>query len=250
MNNEDAKKFLTKILSEIRYPDGQAATERYSSLRQVDSKVREMKIALEAVNKIPKSLIDNMNSDLDFQANSRRVRLEALANYCENTLRFLTANITEQKIKITRIPDISNLATVLPKLEDSLSQRWLDAQKCAHQRCYLASIILMGSILEGLLLARVSLDPATAYQSKYVPKDKNRKSKQYQDWNLNSLIDVAVDVGWLKSDRGKYGHVLRESRNVVHPWVEVSTKTNFDEYTCSTSWEVLKASVLDLIQSI
>ena len=250
MNKDDAKIFIKKILSEIRDPNGEASIDRFSGLRQVDSKIREFKIGLDSVNEIPNSLINNMDSDVDFEANSRRVRLEALANYCDNALIFLDANVSKQKVNILKIPDISELTKVLPELDNSLSKRWLDAQICSHQKCYLASIILMGSILEGLLLARVSLSPTDAYRSSKVPKDKNGKPKNYNDWNLNTLIDIATDVGWIKSDRGKFGHALRESRNVVHPWGEVISRANFDEYTCSTSWEVLKASVNDLIQSV
>ena len=83
-----------------------------------------------------------------------------------------------------------------------------------------------------------------------LPKNKMGKVPAIQDWNLNTLIEVAVDCGWLKSDRGKFSHALRESRNVVHPWVHVTTRANFDESTCLTSWEVLKASVRDLMESM
>ena len=250
MKKEDAKTFLHKILSEIRHPNGIAAIELFSGLRQVDSKIREVKITLESVTEIPKSLIENMSNDVDFEANSRRVRLEALANYCDNALRFLDAKIKTGKKKITRITDISNLTKVMPELETVLSNRWLDVQKCAHQKCYLAAIILMGSILEGLLLARVSMNPAEAYKSTLAPKDRTGKPKGNNDWTLNNLIDITTDIGWIKTDRGKFGHALRESRNIVHPWAEVTSKANFDEYTYSTSWEVLKASVYDLLKSI
>lgn len=108
----------------------------------------------------------------------------------------------------------------------------------------------MGSILEGLLLARVSLNPAPAYRSSRSPKDKAGNQVPYPEWNLNALVEVAVDVGWLKTDRGKFGHALRESRNIVHPWAEIAANANFDESTCATSWEVLKASVNDLLASI
>ena len=66
------------------------------------------------------------------------------------------------------------------------------------------------------------------------------------DWNLNSLIEVAIDLGWVKADRGKFSHALRKSRNVVHPWTDATTQANFDLATCRTSWEVLQALVSDL----
>ena len=36
---------------------------------------------LEGIDGLPSSLLDAMSNDLDFQANSRRVRLEALSGY-------------------------------------------------------------------------------------------------------------------------------------------------------------------------
>jgi hypothetical protein len=250
VEKQDGVLFLQRILSEIRDGNGQAAVDRYSGLRQVDSKVREVRITLESIDGIPMSLINDLLNDQDFEMNSRRVRLEALANYCENALRLIDANRSSTKPRITRVPDISALATSMPSLEDVISRRWLDAQKCVHQHMYLAAIVLMGSILEGLILARVTLSPSIAYQSGVVPKDKNNRPKQYNDWSLSELINVATDVGWIKRDRGKFGHALRESRNIVHPWVEVTTKADLDQYTCETSWSVLKASVRDLIDSM
>ena len=108
----------------------------------------------------------------------------------------------------------------------------------------------MGSILEALLLARSYLSPAISNKANSAPKDKSGKVKPIQDWNLNSLIEVAVEVGWLKIDRGKYSHALRESRNVVHPWNHVSTKADYDENTCKMCWNVLNASVDDLLSTM
>lgn len=250
MTKAETNDFIKRILGEIRISNGQAATERFASLRDVDSKIREVKIAFESSEFIPKSLLENMKRDLDFEANSRRIRLEALANYCDNASRLMASATGTGKVEISRIPDIKKLVSILPDLETTLGVRWLDAQKCVHQKCYLAAIILMGSVLEGLLLARVSLSPTESYRSSAVPKDRSEKPKSYTDWNLNELINVAVDLGWIKSDRAKFSHALRESRNIVHPWAEITTKTYFDEYTCSTSWEALKASVHDLRNSV
>lgn len=247
--SEEIKKLFNQILSEIELPNGFAALDRFGSLRSVDAKVREVKMLLSSSNFSPQ-LLEEMQSDEDFNANSRRVRLEALSNYCKTALRFLDSGALEQKKKINPVPDISKLTSIMPKLEDSIKNRWIEAQKCQHIKSYLASIILMGSILEALLLARASMSPSDSYQAKCAPKDKSGKNIAIHDWNLNTLINVAVELNWLKTDRGKFSHALRESRNVVHPWVEVSTKANFDEATCKTSWEVLSASVNDLLASI
>lgn len=108
----------------------------------------------------------------------------------------------------------------------------------------------MGSILEALLLARAFKDSEKSYRAKAAPKDKNGKNRALTDWNLSNLIDVAVELGWLKTDRGKFSHALRDSRNMVHPYFEVSSNANIDMETCKTCWTVLNASVKDLISSI
>lgn len=242
---------LRGILSEIALSSGAAATEKYGGLREVDAKVREVRHVIESVEGLPPSFLTQFDNDNDFQTQSRRVRLEALAGHIRSALKFLEAGgVTKPKKEIFAPPDVTKLTSSVPNLNDSIARRWREAQKCVHIECHTSAIIMMGSILEALLLARATLAPAVAYQSAKAPKDRNGKAPALQDWTLNALIDVAVDVGWLKTDRGKFSHALRESRNVVHPWVEVTTRANFDDATCKTSWEVLKASVDDLLKSV
>lgn len=251
MDQSKAITFLRGLLSEISLPGGAAATEKFSGLREVDAKVREARHVIEGVDGLPQSFVTQFDADEDFQAQSRRVRLEALAGHIRSALKFLEAGgVTKPKKEIYAPPDVTKLTSSLPHLKNSIDRRWREAQKCAHIECHTSAIIMMGSVLEALLLARATLDPAVAYQSAKSPKDKTGKSPALQDWTLSALIDVAVDVGWLKTDRGKFSHALRESRNVVHPWVEVTTRANFDDATCKTSWEVLKASVDDLLKSV
>lgn len=251
MANLEALSHLKQILSEITVSGGSAATDSFSGLREVDAKTREAKLIFQSLEALPKGFVDDMSLDIDFSAQSRRVRLEALAGYIRNAIKFLESGaLNKPKKEIFPPPDVTKLTTALPTLKSSIDRRWREAQKCVHVECFTSAVIMMGSILEGLLLARANLSPQIAYQSPKAPKDKAGKVPAIQDWSLNSLIDVAVEIGWIKSDRGKFSHALRESRNVVHPWVEVTTHANFDEATCKTSWEVLKASVDDLLRSI
>lgn len=251
MANPEALFHLKLILAEISLPNGFAATESFSGLREVDAKTREAKLIFQSLDGLPSGFVEGMSSDVDFEAQSRRVRLEALAGYIRNAVKFLEFGaLNKPKKEVYPPPDVSKLTAALPTLKNSIDRRWREAQKCVHVECFTSAVIMMGSILEGLLLARANLAPQIAYQSSKAPKDKTGKVPAIQDWSLSSLIDVAVDVRWIKSDRGRFSHALRESRNVVHPWVEVTTHANFDEATCKTSWEVLKASVDDLLLSV
>lgn len=251
MDRTTALSLLAAILKEITLPDGRAAFDAFPGLREVDAKVREVRHVIEGVDGLPPNMLSQFDNDTDFEVSSRRVRLEALATHIKSAQRFLNAAPSAPvKKQIVAPPDISKLTTTVPQLQEAVERRWREAQKCVHIGCYTSAIIMMGSVLEALLLARAMLHPSVAYQSAKAPKDKSGKQPAIQDWTLNSLVDVAADVGWIKSDRQKFSHALRESRNVVHPWVEVSIRANFDEATCRTSWEVLRASVDDLILSV
>jgi len=242
------RKLIEDILKEILDDSGRAAVAKFYALRDVDRKVEEFIMLLDALPAGAQQLKDAIKKDDNFQMNSRRIRLETLAHYCRLALKFLDEGIIKPKKQIFRGPQLVKLTGSMPKLEDIIQARWIDAQKCQHIGAYLASVILMGSILEALLLGKAMSLQSDAYRSVRAPKKKDGSQLSIPEWNLNALIEVAVDLTWLKVDRGKFGHALRESRNVVHPWQHASSNADFDEATCRTCWEVLNASVEDLLR--
>jgi hypothetical protein len=251
MDSQQALSLLKGLQGEIEFSPGVARTDDFGGLRVVDAKVKEARMILSGVNGLPDSLVNDMDSDSNFEANSRRVRLETLAEYIRSAIKFLSmGGVSKPKKQILAPPNYIKITQIMPGLQEVIDSRWREAQRCQHVQAYTGAIILMGSILEALLLCRANTSPDKAYQSSKAPKNKQGKVPAIQDWNLNALIEVAVDCGWLKTDRGKFSHALRESRNVVHPWVHVTTRANFDEATCKTSWEVLKASVQDMMSSV
>lgn len=251
MNKNQALNLLKAALSEISDVNGYARTDRFGSLREVDAKIREVRMILEGIEDLPKSLLDSMSNNLDFQANSRRVRLEALAGYVKSAIKFTDTGAFEKPKRVIHVPpDFSPLTSSVPGLTEEINSRWREAQKCVHVEAYTSAVIMMGSVLEGLLLARAQRSASVAYRSSRAPRDKNGNAIAVPSWTLNALIDVATDVGWIKTDRGKFSHALRESRNAVHPWQAVATRADFDAATCKTSWNVLDASAEDLLNSL
>ena len=251
VDQQKARRLLQELLSSTAYADGRARVDDYAGLRQVDAKVRDGRMVIASLPGFGERLAQEMEQDDDFSANSRRVRLEALANYCESALQFLDAGVmTKTKKTLYRAPDVSQLTQVLPELDRIIKDRWLEAQKCEHAEAYLAAVVMMGSILEALLLARANLSLATAHSAKAAPKRKGGGNVALPEWSLSSLIDVAAEVGWIKVDRKSFGHALRDSRNVVHPWYQIQVRADFDRATCEMCWHVLKSAVGDLRQSV
>lgn len=77
---------------------------------------------------------------------------------------------------------------------------------------------MLGSLLEGPLLSRALKDPSAAYASKAAPRRKGKVIEDFRWWYLAQFIDVATELGWLHSNRGDFADVLREYRNLVHPY--------------------------------
>lgn len=86
-------------------------------------------------------------------------------------------------------------------------------------------------------------------QSKSSPKDIEGKVKQFQDWTLSNYIDVAYDVGLLMKDVRKFSHSLRDFRNYIHPYAQVSSGFNPDKHTATICWQVLKAAIYQLTEN-
>jgi len=129
-----------------------------------------------------------------------------------------------------------------------LAERWNDSQKCIDAGAHTAALIMMGSLLEGALLAIVNAYPKESNLSKSCPKDDAGKPKAFHNWGLNSLINVANDCGWVQTDIKDFSHSLRDYRNMVHPWHQRAKRFTPDKDTSSICWEVVKAAINDLAE--
>jgi hypothetical protein len=153
------------------------------------------------------------------------------------------------KAQIIAPPNFDQLVSD-PILAKILNLRWGEAQKCVQADACLSAIIMMGSILEGVLLHKVESDLKIAYKAKCTPKDrKTGDPKPIHEWGLSALIDVAHEVGWLQGDVKRFSHGLRESRNIVHPYMQRLYQEEPDKDTCSICWQVVRAAIADLLGS-
>jgi hypothetical protein len=144
------------------------------------------------------------------------------------------------------LPDFSVLVDE-QQIQTILQNRWEEAKKCFQAGAYLATIIALGSLLEGLLLAKVKLQPAEANRASSSPKDnKTGKVKQFHEWTLADYINVAHECGWIQRDVRDFSEHLRNYRNMVHPWHQQLLGLAPDEDTCKICWEVVNAAVNDL----
>jgi len=137
-------------------------------------------------------------------------------------------------------PDFSKLISD-PRMQDILLRRWTETQKCLSAGAYLAATVMMGSLLEALLLARVNglIDKAPVFSSKCAPKNpKTGKTQPLQEWTLNSYIDVAHDLGWIRGSGRDVSKVLRDYRNFVHPEKEFTHRIVIEQGDAQMFWAI------------
>jgi hypothetical protein len=131
-----------------------------------------------------------------------------------------------------------------------LEQRIREIERCFPASAYLSVILLAGSTLEGLLLGLAVKHPRQFNSSKSSPKDSNGKVKPFHDWSLSTFIDVARDLGLIQYDTHKFSHSLRDFRNYIHPFEQMSSGFSPREHTAKICLQVLRAVIHEISENV
>ena len=119
--------------------------------------------------------------------------------------------------RIPRCPQVQLKVTMAEVLNDpalaAVAQHRLDeARICHSNHAYMATIIMLGSLLESILVG-IAADRLTGPPPK--PLDRI---------GLQDLIDLAHSEGWIHVDVQKGSELIRTYRNLVHPRAELRMK--------------------------
>ena len=126
-----------------------------------------------------------------------------------------------------------------------VQSRYEEACLCLKHNAPLSVIFLCGSILEGILLGIALQNSNIFVQSVSALKSKN-KVVNIKDWKLGNLIDVAYNINLLGQDVAKFSHVMRDFRNYIHPYEQMSSQFNPDIHTAKICMQVLSAAIANL----
>lgn len=145
--------------------------------------------------------------------------------------------------------DVSALGLEGPVTE-VLQFRIREIEKCFAAGAPLAVILLAGSTLEGILLGLAAKHPKAFNSAKSSPKDGEGRVRRLQDWTLASFIDVAGNLGLIQRDTQKFSHSLRDFRNYIHPFEQMSSGFDPREYTAKLCLQVLKAAISEIAENL
>lgn len=133
-------------------------------------------------------------------------------------------------------------SSLIPVMESRIDE----IKKSMANNTPLAAIFLSGSTLEGILLNVALNFPRQFNQSNAAPKNKENKVKPFPEWTLNNLIDVSFELGFLKEDVKQFSHALRNFRNFIHPFEQMSQNFIPDIHTAEICFQVLKAAIYQI----
>ncbi len=144
--------------------------------------------------------------------------------------------------------NLSNLPlehSIIPVLEDRIQE----IEKCFSAGAYLAVIFLAGSTLEGLLLGIAIKYPQAFNCAKSAPHT-NNKVKVFHEWSLASLINVSTEINLLNQDTKAFSHALRDFRNYIHPFNQMSHQFTPTNHTAKMCLQALKGAIHQINENI
>lgn len=187
-------------------------------------------------------------------ASTRSTYAETLSTIrsCLANLRLQTLTNTPAQLSYTTDtpPDFEKLVRE-PAMREVLQRRWGECARCIDAGVPLAAIVMIGGLVEALLLARVNSerDKAPIFKAVAAPKDKlTRKTFPLGDWTLKHYIDVAHEMKWISQSARDVGAVMRDYRNYVHPFKELSHGVVIQMDDAKMFWEISKSITRQLLK--
>lgn len=231
------KWWTLEVLNQLTETNLKAVVLRLADPREYRGNQQQVGQALTKLNEI--LMVEGLKLELD---GVRPKLKEITPQFVEQT--------EEPDLKPLPPPDFLNLK-LEPGLGEILADRWNQAQGCLNAEAYLAATIIMGSMLEGMLLAVLQKFPQEAGTCKTAPLDpRTGKVKYFAEWSLSDMINVAHEANWVDLDVKKFSHSLREFRNLIHPYQQMILNTFPDKDTCEISWLVVQAAANDLAKKL
>lgn len=235
------KWWVLNVLKSIHPSDLEKVILRLVDLREYKGDKALLKLAVQSMNDI--LAMDNFSIGFN-GAQPKLERAEPINFDKDEFTKTATAPEDESEFLRKQFSDDIKIAdlgfdSVITQL---LQERIDEIQASPKHKTPLATIFLLGSTLEGILLAAALVDQPKFIKASAAPKDKTGKVFKIYDWKLQSLIDVACEVKLLSTDIKKFSHVLRDFRNYIHPYAQMSQDFHPDQRTVDICWQVFKAA--------
>ncbi len=126
------------------------------------------------------------------------------------------------------------------KLREIVERDYAELQRIKVLFPTKSRMILAGGLVEAVLLDELLRDAQKARECK------KAENKPLDEWSLATLIDVAHELGLITTGSQRFGHVVREYRNLVHPGKERRSDYFVGREEANIAEEVLAIVIRDL----
>lgn len=181
---------------------------------------------------------------------SKLANLKSLLVVLRSQLLTQGAGIASKTSTSDLAPDFAPLVAD-KNVHEILRRRWNECAVCISAGAPMAATVMIGGLLEALLLARVNRETnqSPIFRAKSAPRDKVGKTLSLKDWALKNYIDVAHELGWITKAAKDISEVLRDYRNYIHPYKELSHSLALTSDDSKLFWEVGKSLSRQVIAS-
>lgn len=177
---------------------------------------------------------DKSTSRMKYRSHLRALKAELIRFRSQ-----LTVLIASGQISVHQKPDFTKLV-IDKRLLSIIDRRWSETEKCL-EGAPLASVVMIGALLEALLLSRIEREPDKSFLSKLkcAPKDGGSgKTKKLTTWTLNDYMNACFEMGWIRRPVKDIGGVLRDYRNLIHPREELKQGIHFNPDDAKMYWAI------------
>lgn len=201
------------------------------------------------VNKLLKDLLEYYEHIYDDDYGEKDLKLlEKAKSLVNDSEKSINPKSKDEEIFLSQEFEVTEISSL--GLDESIvsiiNSRIKEIKICLDNNAPLASIFLIGSTLEGILLGFASQYPQKYGQAKSSPKEENGKVKKFDKWNLNDFINVSSEIGFLEKDVKQFSHHLRNFRNYIHPKQQLKDEFYPNNHTALICEQVLKAAIYEL----
>lgn len=149
-------------------------------------------------------------------------------------------NLSDTSAPVTQIKSFHFILN--DELRQILKRDYQEIQRNIISANWKSAIILSGGAIETILLDLAQKNIEIIKNSKKIPTGKPDPN----DWVLNDLIEVCLDMKIVSTELGKLSDGVRQYRNLVHPSVELRQKIRVESEETKIAVEVLNILIREL----
>jgi hypothetical protein len=146
---------------------------------------------------------------------------------------------------VSSLPELTKFSFLhVPKLRAIIERDYAELSRIRDG--VKSRMILAGGLIEALLLDALKEVEPLALAASTAPKDRTKAVKPLDQWALGSMLDVAVELKIIDVAAQKFGHGVRDYRNLIHPGLEIRSKQKVASAEAEIAEKVLGLIIRDL----